>query len=451
MVLLALIISILLLETHGSSFTLPSAFEGLWSGIPEVSIMGPWSNNFTFSISKADNGDYVFQNMIPYDGGADRAWQRFYVEASGETSGNLWYCNGFSTSFAGAGARTKGSKTDLFQAQKHSQTDRQVTFCMASETGRIVWPVSSLGCTGCDCGNWTLTLNGEGNVLESSLSMAGARGHTHAKHLSVKMSRVGLPAAVRFPMPGHGKDFVCDFEGRDGHPIDYRPKGCPYADLSWRNEQKLTSSLSYLSNFQHCYMVNRHTDYILEWTTDSSKSHVFIQVSASAMFGENSYIAIGFRPLSQAQSLPSELAAHTGLENLFGMTGADIVAGSKSGVKTMYAELYTGPPVDDASLQVEDASVTFVNGRIILSFVRPIVSGKLGHLNISMFTPGNDILYAVGESSSDGIAYHGNLRGLRPSIDWEKPDVSMHSLPADNPWLFSVESRCSAKAVSIFM
>ena len=47
-------------------FTLPANFEGTWQGIPEVSVIGPWSQNFTFSISK-DAEDYVFEANLPFD------------------------------------------------------------------------------------------------------------------------------------------------------------------------------------------------------------------------------------------------------------------------------------------------------------------------------------------------------------------------------------------------
>lgn len=430
-------------HSQAESFVLPPAFEGLWQGVPEFNIMGPWSNSLTFAITKASNGDYVFQDMIDYDGRTGWAWQRFYVEGSGATAGNLWYCNGFSNApGGGAGARTTNSTTDLFKAVREpTPTDRSVTFCMASSAKRMVWPLTSLGCRGCDCANWTLTVDEEAGVLESSLMMGGAPGHTHSKHLLVRMTRRGAPPAINFPVPAHGNDFSCDFEGRDSHPIDFSP--CPFAKqmMSYRWDRRELAK-SYVSSFEHCYVVNELTGFILEWEIDHATSQVQIQASAAASFGDSSYIAIGFRPYAVGP-MSSEFP-ETGIENMFGMSGADIVAGVKTGVKTMYAKLYTGPPEDADYLQITDSEVEFVDGRITMRFTRPLVSGRLAQLglNMSMVFQGNDILWATGSAARGELNYHGHTRGMHPQVDWEKPDDSMQSHPQKNPWVFPVEARC---------
>jgi hypothetical protein len=71
-----------------SDVVLDKAMEGLWRGLPEYSILGPWSNNLTFAISRADNGDYLLSNNFD---GPDNSmgWQRFYLQSSGASAGQL--------------------------------------------------------------------------------------------------------------------------------------------------------------------------------------------------------------------------------------------------------------------------------------------------------------------------------------------------------------------------
>ena len=103
-------------------FAFPSAFTGLWRGIPTENVLGPWTNMLSFHVSRASNGDYYMgdnRHLLPmqcsgtcwricgltgdnivYDVPSTdtfnittaSGWQRFYVEGSGPTAGLLWYC-----------------------------------------------------------------------------------------------------------------------------------------------------------------------------------------------------------------------------------------------------------------------------------------------------------------------------------------------------------------------
>lgn len=213
-------------------------------------------------------------------------------------------------------------------------------------------------------------------------------------------------------------------------------------------------------DFQHCYVMNQHSELVLEWTVDRQTKHLTIQISALAPFGEKSYIAVGFRPFSNGGVADSGLLAQlgTGPEELFGMKGADIVLGHAGGAQTMHATSFAGEPELDAALGIQNASVIFDKGRVILRFSRPFVSGRLARElasdpsapMASVLTPGNDLLWAVGAMSSGGRpSYHRNVRGLRPFMEWEHPEDSNPPPDAGDArlsFLFTKEAKCMSSA-----
>lgn len=71
-------------------FTFPVGYEGLWSGTPEFTAIGPFStDDYVFSISQVSNGDYLMEVNIMIDGYLE-GWQRFYVEGESDSPGRLW-------------------------------------------------------------------------------------------------------------------------------------------------------------------------------------------------------------------------------------------------------------------------------------------------------------------------------------------------------------------------
>lgn len=96
------------------------------------------------------------------------------------------------------------------------------------------------------------------------------------------------------------------------------------------------------------------TDYRLGWNLDENAGLLNVTISA-----------------------PAESDRHTN----FGMVGADIVAGSDSGgVRTMFAELYTGPPAPSSDLEISsDSFAKYEDGRMTVSFSRPFHSGYLAN------------------------------------------------------------------------
>ena len=447
---------------HSSNFVLPENFLGLWVGRPDYSMLGPWSNEalFGFSISRAPNGDYLFEDNLIYDSHQITGYQRFYVEGSGDTAGSLWYCGSlrnFSNYYENAG------ENGLEGFKSVSVTHSSVSFCVDDSNPNVTLSPFKYSCTSCDCGNWTLSIDEDTQILTSNLIMGSSSTHVFAE-----LKRMGPgPTIPDNFMPSHGTDFWCDFSegGRDSAPIsranrpisksatvaDSNSKsngGCPHlrklsAATGSRSLAAAANEKSFVpksppqqqpqSNsknlFSHCYTLNNVTDYNLAWTLDTSAELLHIQISVPVM-NNHTWVGIGFRPLSRVYN-DKLVSFDTGHHFNFGMSGADIVAGSvDGGIRTLYVSDYVGEPLPDQSLTITNASIENKNGRLFLKFTRPLVGGYLQthyKTNASIVSPFADILWATGndmKGSQSGCDYHQNKRGLRV-IDWENPEIAM--------------------------
>lgn len=186
------------------SFILPKAFEGLWRGQASRNIIGPFTpNSFEFAISKAPNGDYLFEDNLLYDH-AMIGYQRFYVEGTGPTAGTLWYCGALSNfSNAVEQTGTNSFKPLVFPLP----TDSSVTFCLDSDSKETMGFYNPFrkGCTSCDCSNWTLTHNPQDDTLALQVTMSGQEVGSY--HLSAELTRAGpAPVITDADMPGKMMD-----------------------------------------------------------------------------------------------------------------------------------------------------------------------------------------------------------------------------------------------------
>ena len=426
-------------------FVLPSAFLGTWQGTPDFNVLGPGfgTNIYHLGVAQAPSGDYFIENNLLYDG-VDMGHQRFYIEGS-DNPGLLWYC-GYLIDFpANNGTELAGAfRADALVAMDLTETS--VTFCIDSDSPDTMASGNpyQLGCTFCDCGNWTMSYNAATDTLSSQMSMAGAPTHTHSKHLWIELTRSSsTPPPVPANMPGHGSDFSCDFSeiggptGRDSAPVVL--SGCPFMAAkksavlaaTGLSERAKRSQGAGATAYEHCYVLNKFSDYRLHWSVDAANDALSVKVSAAASTG-STWVALGFRPLGRSDGAVSDSLASlgTGCHMKFGMAGADIVAGSSDGgLRTLYAVDYTGPPIVDDSLQIFNANASFVSGRASVEFSRPFVSGYLmKHHNIkaSIMSDEADIIWAVGSdttSSDTGCSYHSNTRGLRV-INWAAPEIN---------------------------
>eukprot|EP01038_Epipyxis_sp_PR26KG_P005553 gene5553-7674_t len=444
-----LILALLIVLDKSLSFEFPKMFPGLWMGKPIYNILGPFANNYLFSISNPTSiyGDYLIENNLFYENNAIMGYQRFYVEggkgpSGADSAGELWYCGSLSNYSNVVEQTGSGRLNDFFLVET---TDLSATFCVNSSNSQTMDYVNPFkkGCMACDCGNWTLSYNPNSDTLTSMLQMSGGDNEDHSKHLYAELKRIGPARTVDDSyMPGHGSNFSCDFSenGRDSVPVDRSMSGCPLFKPLNSASNKLTSikdeSNTYhvksVTEYAHCYMINKYTGFQVEWTLNDDAQSINLAISMPYT-NDDEYIAIGFRPLSRAYNQKYWYVG-TGHHFNFAMQGADIVTGSlNGGIRTYYADKYTGAPVLDNSLKVYDAKVTKNDNlnRTILSFSRPYISGYLlntYNISASIVSGEADIIWAIGDiivsQDTKELDYHYNLRGLR-FIDWENPQIAM--------------------------
>lgn len=442
-------------------YVLPKSFNGTWLGTPSFNVIGPYAYpSYVFSISASPSGDYLLEVNIRYDSIEEvNGYQRFYLRGSGAQAGKLWYCGSLSN-FADGLELTQHQYEALSFPDKD---DNAVTFCLdkhGNDNDSLNFPFYP-NCKGCECSNWTLTYDDSSSTLSSSLVMSGSN------HLLVeRMQRLGDPPAVDdSEMPSHDEDFKCEFEqgGRDSEAIERSidnlqqraiVNGCPHMralkkrdfrheskagdlhETNHINEKKKPKQLEmYIRpsdrTYSYCYILNTYTDYRIAWSIDEEKEEISLQVSAPLVHKDDTWVAVGFRPMSRSIE-PKMAAFETGRHYNFGMKGADIVVGSiNKGVRTMYASDYVGEPVTDPSLTLINSTVDIVDNRVIVSFTRSYYGGHLAEnfgINVSIVTSLNDILWAVGSDgdsgNGSGCEYHGNMRGMRP-LNWTHPEVAM--------------------------
>ncbi|CAE7477002.1 PAPP5 [Symbiodinium microadriaticum] len=408
-------------------FALPPSFEGTWQGVPYASVVGPWSENFTFAITKLPQGDYLFQANLPFDASPKFrkywSWQRSYLRVSGDDRGRLLHCPG----------PRDPTRLRVAMMQAHTVSEREVTFCLRKWPGYVdsehPFPFETLGCytagteEGCGCFNWTLRAEESGRRLQYQVSMAGSPFHQRSKHVWATLERIPYIAPVDLEFPGSGSQFDCDYTHRDEHQTPLA--SCPFA-LHYRSPPEVSTVAA--GSFQHCYNLDAKVGLVLEWDLHETTSSLHVQISARADTAD--YVSIGFRPLGGSSS-ESARSAGTGREERFGMAGADIVLGHTGGVEQYYASAYSGAPDPDDSLQIWDASVEKRGGRLFLRFRRPLVGGWLhSHgVNASILSNLSDMMWAVGRwSQADRApAYHGFLRGWR-EVDWADPELDSRPL-----------------------
>jgi len=420
------------------TFLLPATFEGAWQGVPHASVIGPWSENFTFAIAKdshkdGSDGSYLFEANLPFDASpAFRqfwSWQRSYLRISGEDRGRLLHCPG--------PRNPKKKRVAMMQGFRH---ENEVTFCLRKWPGYVesehpfpfamdCYEQSSI--QGCGCFNWTLRADPNKDTLDYEVSMAGSPDHAHSQHLWVKLHRIPFLPSVDAGFPGTGKAFTCDYASRDEHQTELA--SCPFAQNYWRPSQRRAVLTG--GTFQHCYNLDLKTGLVLEWDLDMRKSMLRVQISAWSTAAD--YVSIGFRPLGGSSSNLARDAG-TGRGMRFGMAGADIVLGHSDGIQQYYAATYSGMPEPDTSLHISQGSTERRDGRIYLQFQRPLVGGRLLSsfgINASIVSNVSDMMWAVGKWDADAAlpGYHGTFRGWR-EVNWTDPEFDARPLLSLRPY-----------------
>ena len=186
-------------------------------------------------------------------------------------------------------------------------------------------------------------------------------------HLRVLMNRVGAAPVVKeadlpvYNTPGpNGPNYICNFEeGKpDSSPLGYNSLisksksksggGCPFSGRAHKKGRHAPPKIVSSSEYEHCYVLNRHTDFRLEWNVDTESEQIQYRMSASFEDPETSYVALGWRPLGREWSALIPSALKTGSESKFGMQGADIAVGHAQQVfsSILYFRAYYVPQLN---------------------------------------------------------------------------------------------------------
>uniref|UniRef100_A0A6U6QBS7 Uncharacterized protein n=1 Tax=Zooxanthella nutricula TaxID=1333877 RepID=A0A6U6QBS7_9DINO len=426
---------------------LPKVLEGVWEGVPHISPFGPWVEPVRFAVKRTTVGEYVFENNLQYD--MTQAWyarwgyQRFFVNKSGV----ITYC---------PGPRFDPLPSHDIHFKVAEITSHNLTLCMTNvfknnfTTWQHPWPFHTLQCYGWKdgldlpgCGCWKLKYSVDSkneSVLHYTVDWAGNNHTNRTNHYHVVMNR-RENASAPVEIDGNRLNWWCRYSinNRSGPDNTSLPLGCPMAGSGPEPKRGISAISAFAAqeveedckhcSLPNCFLLNRKVGYVFEWKLTGND---FLQVRVSAktsLFHEKTYVSIGFRPWGGMtfKNASDSIKYGTGREQRFGMRGADIVLGGLFGSRQMYSESWAGAPVNDSSLQIHNTSVEHNNGRMILSFTRPLVGGKLkSKFNISaslvpdvssdpLMNNLPDIIWAIGQYDDDHKhpAYHFNYRGWR--------------------------------------
>jgi hypothetical protein len=381
----------------------PQALTGRWSGNLSTSILGPksgadFAEDFLVISEAAPDGSFYLRHT--------KEMQLFRIKEE-----KAQYC--FAYSLADYGM--------AFEAPfvVNSTSDIEMVLCWRGE--RL--PSHKAGCSGCECAQWRLSLDGD--VLHSTFLMSPP-----AVHLQMDLVRSGsapAPEAVR-------DGWNCLFEDTSGHPSQ-PPLGCPAAG-GQRAMISRPAPPQAAPSVTKCVRLNALRDLRVQYRPAMLPCMPCdVAVTVSLESPEDGYVAIGFKDTSAAyqnSSAMSDIPNYLGMstdaffresERWASMSGrilAAHVSNDQGCVREMRAEQYAGAPVDvESDGSVKRPSVQWQSGRLSLSFT---ISANLGtdEADIDWATGSLGdlrIMWAAGKapsSCSGALGYHATQRALAP-------------------------------------
>lgn len=365
LILIILLLNILLLNI---CYGISNIFLGVWKGIPETSIVGPFLNNFTFNIKKINNNEWLFFDKINnYNtGGIKGTTQKWWY-----INKTLWYC---------------GILIDFF-TYKHPRYVKLSFKIMHNSSNKIIFCEKH---NGCNYMLWKLKILSK-NRLHSLMYMPPP-----IKHLDVIYNKIYNLNKVTYY-----DDFKCNFIKNKSNKSNKLI--CPFNYINKINyKKKIKKNIN-------CYIFNKKLDYRIYWKIYEK----YIDISISCI--TNGWISIGFQ--GNNNSLQT-------------MKNTDIILGylekknNKVCIKNMYSYNNIGLPYNNGNMSLFNISLIYLNKRLILNFTRLLKSGV--H-NINNNNNDFQLLWAIGNNNINDCnkepIYHGNNRGFR-NINWFNPELS---------------------------
>ena len=271
-------------------------FLGEWRGLPDVSIVGPWAEDYVFQIRESPDGTgwLMTDGTNASDPILPGTVQRFYINNS---SKYLTYC-GAEVNFFSTAPGWNASVTTFMAPQQATWSTKTMHWCDTA-TG------------GCDSVQWKMTLIDADTMVSNVTSGVGVNHF----HVTMKRAR-GRSLAMELPEATAPVQHACTyapFPSDDdlmsaGQSVSQPRRGnyCPYlkkwfgdSDAEEEPDQKATvaddpapSSARGHEAYQYCYVLNEALGVTLQWNYDSDAQSVQAKLSVSGVTTWN-WISLG--------------------------------------------------------------------------------------------------------------------------------------------------------------
>jgi hypothetical protein len=361
-----------------SASELPTGFVGVWQGLPDLSVLGPFDQPFNFTIHQTRTGWLMYDLFLGDYDLIPNSYQKFTViEGDDNHLGQLVYDGFLQNYFV-----FPGPIEVVFE--QVSQSDTMIQWCYS--------PIPSTVC-------WTLTLLNS-STLQSQFYLASPVKHFHSIFTKISNSSSIFPQSSQQ---------LRDLSEKSEFP---QQLPCPYVALSDPSKKKLLSSnpsnsfpqaRELAAKYDFCYILNPKLQVILAWSLSNSSLSATISIAKQTT---QPWVALG-------------------IGNIFpGMFNADVMLGyftdeNKGCVRSMYVPVYVGTPVDQTQQVLTQVALGDAYGALSLTFTREFDSGH----NVINVTQQTQIIWATGNAPStcdEDPYYHGNLRGNRVVV-WSNP------------------------------
>lgn len=398
-------------DAVGEFVQIPRGMRGRWAGNISASTLGPIDYPLSYDFLVISAPDAAGNSFL---------WQDDYSQLMRVQSNIMQYCFNYDT---------PGADEAPFQVVP--ARDNELTFCWRGP--RL--PTHKIGCTGCDCANWTLQLVGD--ILHSTFMMSPP-----VLHLKMSLVRIGDA-----PSPENvSRGWNCEFDNHTGPPSiatsairkDRKngPGVCSSASEAWMNKHVQTST----PTVENCVVVNSKHDVRLQYVASKlpcMPCDVHFTVSAATPRTSSSikYFAMGFKGLYGAyQESAVDSPDYFGMSSVglgakvSPLTGRIVLGYNGTAqigcVRQLKADAYAGSVVevlDDGVIR--NTKVRSDNGRTSITF---IVSMHAGRDEKELSWHGLqrrrgwgefEFMWAIGTIGGNGtcgapIEFHSTTRGL---------------------------------------
>eukprot|EP00929_Paragymnodinium_shiwhaense_P073329 TRINITY_DN37336_c0_g1_i1.p1 TRINITY_DN37336_c0_g1~~TRINITY_DN37336_c0_g1_i1.p1 ORF type:complete len:501 (-),score=36.88 TRINITY_DN37336_c0_g1_i1:328-1665(-) len=401
----------------------PAGMRGIWAGNVTVSPLGPMDSTLSFgqflTVSEPDEEGNVFLLHPMVD-------QLMRVQGT-----LMQYCFGYEN--------PRGAEEAPFVVAP-ADSENELKFCWRGE--RL--PSHPTGCSGCQCAQWILRLNGD--TLHSEMQMPPP-----VIHMQLDLTRSGPAPSAEQAFNSTRAKIPCQFDNFTGNPLrgSYRELKQPRTSCSDRRpaivQERPPALSSYRTALQEtvqgagvgdCVLLNRKHNVRFRYRASQvlcmpCKVTFEISVDTPATSTGTPYLAAALKGRNLAYQ---EGAAEE--PNYWGMAASGVTlnttnlssrivlgyVGKSSCLRQLEAPTFVGSVVDvpDDGL-IQDAVVTRKGGRTTIEWTATVFAGSTDKdwdwRRPTGIIANVQVMWAIGSVGDDAgcqapVQYHGSLRSL---------------------------------------